>query len=97
VNAKHERDFVDAINVGLDRDFDTFDQASEWLLGTEGQAALARWAEEGDGFIEIPFAAARPFDQVFGDTSGVDREALPVHQAAQVADAVADLDFNPEN
>jgi hypothetical protein len=38
VNAKHEQDFVDAINTGLDRDFDTFDQAREWLLGTEGQA-----------------------------------------------------------
>lgn len=97
MNEKHEQAFVDAINTGLDRDFDTFGQASEWLLGTEGQAALAAWVEEGAGFIEIPFTAARPFDQVFGDTSGVDREALPVHQAAELAAALEILDLSITN
>lgn len=93
-NPVHQQRFADSIGALVGREFDTADEASDWLFSEEGQAAIDAWCREGDRFIEIPEWLARPLDQVFGDTTGVDREALPVHQAAQVAAVLDALDLD---
>jgi hypothetical protein len=93
VNAKYEQAFIDTIHRAFGRNFDTFGQAAAWLLGDEGQAAIDVWAKEDGEVVEIPAFLARPLDQVFGDTAGLDREALPGYQAAQVAAALDSLDL----
>ena len=94
MSSDYRQEFIDAVGDLAGRDFATHAEAAAWLFSHAGQQRMAEWVAEDDGVIWVPETALRPFDQVLGDREGVDREALPPGQRAEIAVALAEIEGN---